>query len=229
MRQPQQHRSVRSSTRRLRWHAAATHTLELPDCQNRYRAFREAADPALFPEASACFQTLVARQPNLAHAWAGLAMLHIDEYAFYSGGDTDSPLVHARAAARKAMELDGTNILANVALARVQYFDGDPGFVASAEKAVALGPANADVLGMIGALLAGYGDDLHGLDLIVQAEKLSLRPRPALNIARAYSHLRADEPCEALVAAQRMESPKWFITHVLATAAAASCGDEGAR
>ena len=37
----------------------AAHTLELPDCQTRYRAFRRGTDPALFPEASACFQSLV--------------------------------------------------------------------------------------------------------------------------------------------------------------------------
>ena len=51
------------------------HTLELQDCQNRYRAFRRATDPALFPEAVACFQSLVERRPELAHAWAGLAMM----------------------------------------------------------------------------------------------------------------------------------------------------------
>ena len=53
----------------------AAHTLELPDCQTRYRAFRRATDPALFPEAAACFQSLVERHPKLAHAWAGLAMI----------------------------------------------------------------------------------------------------------------------------------------------------------
>ena len=70
-------RAVRPGVRRpsLRSRAASAHTLELPDCQMRYLAYRRETDPALFPEAAACFQSLVARSPTLAQAWAGLAML----------------------------------------------------------------------------------------------------------------------------------------------------------
>ncbi|HEY3518248.1 MAG TPA: hypothetical protein VGL98_14460, partial [Gammaproteobacteria bacterium] len=61
------------------------HALELADCETHYRAFRSATDPALFPDAFACFRDLVARQPQLPRAWAGLAMLYLDEHVYYSG------------------------------------------------------------------------------------------------------------------------------------------------
>jgi TolB-like protein len=206
----------------------AAHTLELPDCQTRYRAFRRSTDPALFPEAAACWQSLVERQPQLAHAWAGLAMVEIDEHLFYSGNDAASPLARGWEATRKALALDASNGTANVALARAQYYSGDPDFVATAEKVLALDPTNVDYLAVIGILLTAYGDDIHGLELVTRAQSLSPRPRPTFNVAYAFAHLRAGEPCDALAAAQRMEAPNWFITYVLASAAAALCGDEQA-
>jgi hypothetical protein len=93
---------------------------------------------------------------------------------------------------------------------------------------LALEPANVDVMAVIGILLTAYGDDVHGLELVDRAQALSPVPRPTFNVAHAFSRLRAQEPCEAQAAAERMESPKWFITYVMLSAAAALCGDEAA-
>jgi adenylate cyclase len=203
------------------------HVLELPDCQTRYRAFRRATDPALFPAAVACFESLVERRPELAHAWAGLAMLAIDEHLFYSG-DTNAfarPLARASEAVRYALALDSEDIVANAALARAQYYSGDPAFVATAEKALALEPTHVDATAMFGIMLTASGDDEYGLELVARAQTLSPSPRPAFNVAYAYVALRAGEPCKAQEAAERMEAPNWFVTHVLLGASAALCGD----
>ena len=207
----------------------AAHTLELPDCQTRYRAFRRATDPALFPEAFACFQSLVARQPQLAHAWAGLAMLYIDEHVYYSGSaDGGAAFNRARAAVRTALELDGTNVLANAALTRYQYYAGDPEFVQSAERTLALDPNNPEMLGLFGILLTAYGDSTHGLELVARAHRLSPQPRPVFNLAHVFADLQDDEPCEALAHAQQMDANKWFIAHMVTAAAAGLCGDDAA-
>jgi adenylate cyclase len=207
----------------------SAHTLELPDCQNRYRAFRRATDPALYPEALACFQSLVARRPELAHAWAGLAMLFIDEHVFYpgNGGESDA-IERAGHAVHTAIQLDSNNVLANAALTRWQYYTGDPTFVTTAEKALAIEPTNVDTMGLFGILLTAYGDATHGLELVQRAQSLALQPRGAFNIAYAFAHLRDDEPCKALAATERMDAPRWFITHAVAAAAAALCGDSAA-
>ena len=207
----------------------STQTLELADCQTRYRAFRRATDPALFPEAFACFQSLVARQPLLGHAWAGLAMLYIDEHVYYSGAaDGGAALARARAAVRKAIELDATNVLANAALARYQYYDGDPEFARTAERALALDPNNQELLGLLGILLTAYGDSTRGLELIARAAELSPQPRGVFNLAHVFSDLQDGKPCDALVQARAMEANKWFIAHMVTASAAGLCGDKAA-
>lgn len=207
----------------------AAHTLELPDCQTRYRAFRRATDPALFPEAFACFRSLVARQPQLAHAWAGLAMLYVDEHVYYSGSaDGGAAFNRAHAAVRTALELDGTNVLANAALTRYQYYAGDPAFVQSVERTLALDPNNPEMLGLFGILLTAYGDSMHGLELVARAHRLSPQPRPVFNLAHVFADLQHDEPCEALAQARQMDANKWFIAHMVTAAAAGLCGDDAA-
>jgi hypothetical protein len=203
-----------------------THSLELPDCQTRYRAFREATDPALFPEAFACFQALAARQPQLGHAWAGLAMLYIDEHVYYSGrADRGAALARARAAVRTALELDATNVLANAALTRYQYYDGDAEFLRTAERTLALDPDNPEMLGLFGILLTAYGDATHGLELVARARALSAQPRGVFNLARVLADLQDGKPCEALTQARALDANKWFIAHMVTAAAAGLCGD----
>jgi TolB-like protein len=204
------------------------HTLELPDCQKRYLAFRRTTDPASFPEAAACFQSLVERRPDSAHAWAGVAMTAIDEHLFYSGnaGDREAPLARAWDAARKALALDDHDVVAIAALARAQYYSGDPAYIETAERALAIEPTNVDVTAFFAILLTAHDDVARGLELIARAEALSPRPRPAFKVAHAYAALRSGEPCKAQAAAAGMESPNWFITYVLLGASAALCGDQ---
>lgn len=207
----------------------ATHTLELPDCQNRYRAFRRATDPALFPEAFTCFQSLVSRQPKLAHAWAGLAMLYIDEHVYYSGTvDGGAAFARARAALRTALDLDKNNLWANAALTRYQFYDGDPEFVQTAERTLALDPNNPEMLGLFGILLTAYGDVVHGLELVDRADQLSPQPRGVFNLARVFAHMRDGEPCAAFAQTKELNANKWFIAHMITASTAASCGDTAA-
>jgi TolB-like protein len=203
-----------------------THPLELPDCQTRYRAFREATDPALFPEAFACFEGLVTRQPQLGHAWAGLAMLYIDEHVYYSGrADRGAALSRARSAVRTALELDASNVLANAALTRYQYYDGDPRFTRTAERTLALDPDNPELLALLGILLTAYGESTRGLELVDRAIELSPRPRGSFHLAHVFASLQGGKPCDALTQAEAMEATKWFIAHMVTAAAAGLCGD----
>lgn len=204
------------------------HTLELPDCQKRYLAFRRTTDPASFPDAAACFHSLVERRPELAHAWAGVAMTSIDEHLFYSGNasDRDAPLARAWEAARRALALDSNDVVAIAALARAQYYSGDRAYIETAERALAIEPTNVDVTAFFAILLTASDDVARGLEMIARAEALSPRPRPAFKVAHAYAALRSGQPCKAQAAAAGMESPNWFITYVLLSASAALCGDE---
>ena len=208
----------------------STRPLELTDCEERYRAFRRATDPALFPEAFGCFRDLVARQPQLARAWAGMAMLYIDDHVYYSGAaDRGAALSRAQAAVQAALELDSANTLANAALTRYQYYAGDPEFVRTAERTLALDPNNPEMLGLLGILLTAYGDSTRGLELVARAAELTPAPRGGvLELARVFADLQDGKPCEALAEARAMETTKWFIAHMVTAAAAGLCGDDKA-
>jgi TolB-like protein len=204
----------------------AAHTLELPDCRTRYRAFRHAADPRLFPDAFACFQSLVNRRPTLSDAWAGMAMTFVDEHMFHEG-DGES-LNRASAAATKALRLDNQNALAHVAQTRVQYYSGDPAFVSTAERTIALDPSNPDTLALVGILLAAYGDTVHAKELIDRAYALAAQQRPMFNLGYVFADLVDGEACAALPLAQQLDAPRWFIAPMVTAAAAGLCGDASA-
>jgi hypothetical protein len=155
-----------------------------------------------------------------------MAMMFVDEHMFHAG-DGES-LNRASAAVDKALRLDGESVLANAALTRVQYYSGDPAFVSTAEKALALDPRNTEMLGLVGILLAAYGDTVHGTELIDRALHLSPQPRPIFNLGHVFAQLAEGEPCRALPLAQKLEAPKWFIAPMVTAAAAGLCGDRDA-
>ena len=84
------------------------------------------------------------------------------------------------------------------------------------------------MMALMGILLTAYGDDARGLELLAHAEELSPNPRGPFHIARVFADLRAGESCNAQAAAEKIQSPQWFITYALISAAAALCGDEQA-
>jgi hypothetical protein len=100
--------------------------------------------------------------------------------------------------------------------------------MATAEKALALDPRNPEMLGLLGILLAAYGDTVHGTELIAQAHELSPQPRPMFNLGVVYAYLQDNDGCAALPFAQHLDAPKWFIAPMVTAAAAGLCGDKAA-
>jgi adenylate cyclase len=156
-------------------------------------------------------------------------MLYIDEHVYYSGrADRGAALARARAAVRMALALDSTNVLANAASARYQYYDGDPQFRRTVERTLALDPDNPEILGLFGILLTAYGDSTHGLELVARARELSPEPRGFFNLAQVLADLQDGKPCDALKHARALNANKWFIAHMVTAAAAGLCSDDAA-
>jgi adenylate cyclase len=203
--------------------------LDTYDCVLKYYFYRRAFDAGLHRDAVACFQRAVEREPGFADAWAGLALLYLDEHAYgYTPQPAaEPPLERARESARMALDIDGENHLANLALARVRFFSGDlEGFRRSADRVLALDPNNADALALIGTLLALSGSVHDALPLVAKAITLSPRPPGLYYVAQAISALRAGRAEDALNAALRIDAPNWFITPALVAAAASLAGRE---
>ncbi|HUQ50717.1 MAG TPA: hypothetical protein VM692_00760, partial [Gammaproteobacteria bacterium] len=105
---------------------------------------------------------------------------------------------------------------------------GDPEFVATAEKTLALDPRNPEMLGLLGILLAAYGDTVHATELIDRAHALTGQPRPMFNLGYVFAYLQEDDGCAALPLALELDAPKWFIAPMVTAAAAGLCGDREA-
>jgi adenylate cyclase len=209
-------------------------SLDTYDCVLKYYAYRRAIDPAAHADTVACFQNAVVREPMFADAWAGLSLLYLDEYGYgYTPQQTPSePLERAREAARTALDIDGENYLANLALLRVRYFSGDiAGFLRSADRVLALDPNNAEALSLIGTLLAISGDTGRALPLMEKALALSPRPPGFYYVAQALTALRDGRIDDALNSALRIDAPNWYIASLIvaATAGLAERNDVAAR
>jgi TolB-like protein len=205
----------------------SVHALGLRDCLAQYYDYRRDMDPVPFRTVLACFQSLTVREPERAAAWAGLAMLYLDDYGFRFGNSAsqEASLTLAREATATALALDNDLFLAHLALARLQFFEHDPAFPQTVERALALEPGSAEARVYLGNMLAMLGDGPRGVGLVDEASRLSPNPPGVYNLVYALAALGDDRPEEALAAALRVETPNWFVSHMVVTAAAGLTGE----
>jgi len=199
----------------------------VPDCMLGYYQYRRDLNPALHAEVLRCFAGVTEREPRHAEVWGAVALLLVDAYAYgYEGAQlTGTPLDRAREAARTAMDIDGDNLFANLALARVQFFSRSE-FQRAAEHALARRPNSTEALSLVGTMFVLGGDLARGLPLVDRAIELSPRPPGIYYAAKALGHLRGGEYDEALAAALRIDSPNWPMGHAITTSMAALAGRE---
>jgi TolB-like protein len=203
---------------------------KLRDCLVTYYDYRRRKAPAIERDALQCFRSVSVRQPDVAQVWSGLAMLCIDSYAATVGRNGEDELAAARESTAKALMLDPNDFLGNLALTRVQFFDGDPAFRQTIERTIALRPGNAQALAQGGFLLTVRGDSEHGLPLVQQAKALSKSPPALYYLAYAVTYLRQHRFAEALAFAQKVDARNWIKAQTIIAAAAAHAGrDEVAR
>jgi adenylate cyclase len=196
----------------------------LRDCLATYYDYRRRMASQAHEFALACFRSVSARQPDVAQVWSGIAMLHVDQYASSFSRTGDAALDAARAAMTKALALDRDDFLANLALSRVQFFDGDPAFRQSIERTLELRPGSAQALAQGGFMLTVTGDSARGLLLIQKAQALSKTPLGLYNLAYAVTYLREHRFAEALASAQKVNVQNWVFAQAVTAAAAAHSG-----
>ncbi len=79
-----------------------------------------------------------------------------------------APLERPREAARKAMDIDGDNLHANLALANVQFFSGAD-FREVAERVLRTWPDNGEAQAFVGAMFIVTGETARGRALVERA------------------------------------------------------------
>jgi adenylate cyclase len=204
--------------------AAPPKQLGARECLLKYYEYRRVLAVAQYGDALQCFEQVTEREPALADAWAGLAMLLLDAHGYgYSLPAVESPLEQAREAARRALDVDGASVLGSLALARVQFFSRAE-FVRTAEQALTLRPNNAEALAMVGSMHVLAGSAARGTELLEHAIALSPRVPGNYHASLALGQLRLGRYDDALASALRIDSPDWPMGLVVVTATAALAG-----
>jgi adenylate cyclase len=210
-----------SEIRRLR--ALPATDLTVQDCVLKYYEFRRVLDRVRHADATACFASATQREPSSAEAWAVLSLLAAEQSPHGYSGPAASPLDDAREAARRAMDIDGANLHANLALAGTQYFSGED-FRPVAERVLETWPDNAEAQAWIGFMFVLSGDTALGRALVERAIATTQRAPSGYHATLALAALRQGDVDEALASALRIDSPDWPIGHCVVAAAAALGG-----
>ena len=197
---------------------------KLSDCNAAYHEYRRRVTSAGYSETLACLRAVSARQPDFAPVWSSLAMLYVDEYSSSFGRTGDEALNSARKATERALALDGDDFLANLALTRVQFFDGDAAFRASIDRTIALRPNSAQAFAQGGFLLVITGDAERGLALTEESRGLAKTPLGFYHLTHAASDLRDGRFNDALTSALAVDGQNWVFAQAVLAAAAAHSG-----
>ena len=197
---------------------------KLRDCLVTYYDYRRRKGPEVHKDALLCFEKVSAQQPDVAQVWSGLAMLYLDSYTAAFGRGGADELAASRDATEKALALDAGDFLGNIALTRIQFFDGDPAFRHHIDDTIALRPSSAQALAQGGFLLTIVGDSARGLPLLQKARELSPVPPPLYYVGYAVTYLREQRFAEALAAALKVDADNWVVAEAIVAAAAAHAG-----
>jgi tetratricopeptide (TPR) repeat protein len=209
---------------------ARLHPAELrtSDCVLKYYEYRSTPGPALHDGALRCFEQAAARAPELANSWAGLALVLVDVFSFGYGAEATpaaAALERAGEAARTAMDIDGGSLLANLALARVQFF-ADGAFQGAAERALTLCPNNIEALQLLGTLFVLSGEGERGLAMVERAIALAPDAPGSYHAVSALGKIQQRDYEGALESALRIDAPDWHLGHLVLAATAGLAGRE---
>ena len=204
---------------------ATAHEPTTRDCVLRYYEYRRVLAAAEHARAFECFELATTREPENAEAWAGLSLLSTDAWAHDFAGQAGSAatLERARETARRAMDIDGENLHANLALAGILYFSGDD-FRDVAERILAAWPENAEAQAYVGALFILSGETDRGSALVANAIEWTPEVPSGYFASSALVALREHRYDDALASALRIDSPDWPLGHLILAAAAALGG-----
>jgi adenylate cyclase len=208
-----------------RMSASTLHEPTTRGCVLRYYEYRRVLGAAEHADALECFEQATVREPESAEAWAGLSLLSTDAWAHGFAGHGGSPasLDRARETARRALDIDGENLHANLALAGVQYFSGAD-VREAVERILAAWPENAEAQAYVGAVLVLSGETNRGSVLVADATEWSLGVPSGYYAIRALAALREHQYDDALALALRIDSPDWPLGQLIVAVTAALGG-----
>jgi len=208
-----------------RLRAMTVHEPGTRDCVLRYYEYRRVLAAAEHASALECFELAVKREPESAEAWAGVSLLFTDAWAHGFAGQAGkaAALERARETARRAMDIDGENLHANLALCAALYFSGGD-FRDVAERMLAAWPENAEAQAYLGAFFLATGETSRGSALVASAIEWTPEVPSGYYASQALAALREQRYDDALKSALRIDAPDWALGHLVLAAVGALGG-----
>ena len=191
-------------------------------------SFIERISPGEHETARRILERAVERDPNQADAWAMLALLYDTEFADEFNA-RPNPLERAMAAAQRAVDLAPTHALGYYGLAFTYFLRKEiASFRAAANRALALNPMDASVMGLLGVCVHHAGEVERGTKLAETAMQLNPQHSPVFHSPAFVNAYSKGKYAEALDVVARMNMPGFFHAHALRAAALGQLGQHGA-
>lgn len=195
-------------------------------CILQFRAYTRSLERGAHDRSRRCFLRVVTEDPQRAYLWAGLSLIHQHElwYDYYPQTDPGDSLHRAREAARNALDIDGQNLLANIAMAGALYSAGElESFATIAERAIALSK-NPGARAQMGFLMTLSGNSEHGRVLLERAFAADAEIPSWYYLGYSFDEMLRGNHAQALSWALRADSPHWFAVPLTMAAAAGLAG-----
>lgn len=194
------------------------------ECVLKAKAYYASFDPTAHRHARDCLERTTDSDPAYADAWAWLALVYMDEYA-YGYSPRPSSLERSLAASRRALEIDASNQMARWFRARALFYQHEVDqAVAEAQKAVDLNLNNATVLAAAGMFISYAGQWDRGKQLFDRAVALDPYPPGWYYFPRFTYYYKVGDYQEALAQARKINLPGFFWTHMALACAYAQLG-----
>ncbi len=168
-------------------------------------------------EAIDCFEKAIEIDPNFAEAYSFISFCYMIGCMYmYPGFDDTFDRSHDFA--ERGVALDDTSAIALTRLAWIQTFlHRYDQAIANFEKAVALGPNNAETYAYFGQSLNYWGNPEKGLEMIEKALGIEKIPPPNWELIVGHSHLMLRQHDEAVRRFTRTieRAPKFTFSYLL--------------
>ena len=195
-----------------------TDNLDAYEAVLRTYSYWDRQAPTEHHEVREALERAVELDADYANAWACLAIVYLDEFRS-SFNPRPDPLGRALEAARHAVRLDPTSSFSHQALAQTQFYRKDlDAFFPAAERAVQLNPNDCTTVAMMGLLMAYAGRWEYGIQLIEKARALNPYHPGWYYLPLASNHYRAGDYEKALEAAQNVNMPGFWGSHMFLAA-----------
>jgi len=182
-------------------------------------SFLDRISPTEHATARRILERAVERAPDLADAWAMLAIMYDTEFADEFNA-RPNPLERAIAAAQRAVDLAPTHALGYYALAFTYFLRKETAsFRAAVAQTLALNPMDGSAMGILGVFVHHAGELERGTQMAENAMQLNPRYPPVLHSPAFLNAYLQGKYAEALDVAARMSMPGFF--HAVALRAAA--------